>query len=405
MRILWVRPRIPWPLRSGASQYSFGLLRALSAGNEITMLAPRLDGEDDSPAELERHTARLVTVVPPNRRSAVHRLGYKAVARLLRGKLPEGARYMNWALARPLRRLLSGEAFDLAQFEFWTTAGLAAIVPGTTAKALLLHDVEHVRHLRDAEVARSAGERQRLVRSAEAARGFLRKAVQEVDCVLTVTGADRDHIVEEVGPGVRVEALPATVEVADACPTEGQEEHNMVFTGVMTHGPNSDGMVYFRERIFDKIRTRVPEATLTIVGRHMTSEVAALAGDGVRVVVDAPSVRPHLERAAVFVAPLRTGSGVKMKILEALSCGKAVVTTSVGAEGLGVRAGEEIMVADSPEDFAAAAATLLMDRERRESMGRAGRAFVERNHSIEATGDRIRGIYAGMVARQRGVET
>ncbi|MFH0964904.1 MAG: glycosyltransferase [Planctomycetota bacterium] len=401
MKMLWVRPRVPWPLTSGASQYSFGLLRALSEEFSITMLAPELEDGPEEAEELSRHLERLVTVVPPNRRSSAHRLLYGIWGRVRacgRGTLP--ALYMKWGLLAPMRELTAKCGFDLVQFEFWTTAALAREAGASVGgrRVVLLHDVEHVRYARDAALAQEESRRRKLERAAARAREFLRGLWGSVDLILTVTDADRAHVEAELGGRVPVRALPAIVESAPECPEERIDPGNLVFTGVMTHGPNTDGVVYFCREILGRIRTNAPGAVFTIVGRRMVREVQELAGEGVEIVTDAPAVRPYLERGEVFVAPLRTGSGIKMKVLEAMACGKAVVTTSVGAEGLGARSGEEIAIADAPEEFARAVTELLHDAPRRRRMGVAAREFVRRNHSLEAAGGRIRAIYRDLVS-------
>jgi len=402
VRMLWIRPRIPWPLDNGASRYSFGLLQELSKAWDITMVAPALDKAREIPRELTSHLERLVTAVPPNRKSPLHRIAYKIAAITASRDRPEPALYMDWALKRPVCEALAAERYDLVQFEFWVTSGLAPLAGSGMTKTLVLHDVQYVRLLRHAAVAAKAWRKEALEAESRRVRDYLAKACTRVDCVLTVTEADRDHIVELIGDARPVEALPAVMEIPTPDPGAQVDTNEILFVGVMTHWPNEDAVCYFCDEILGKIRVKAPDARLSIVGRNMVRSVASRRGEGVSVHEDVPSVRPYLDKAAVFVAPLRTGSGVKIKILEAMAHGKAVVTTPVGAEGLGVVPGEHLEVADDPQSFADAVAALLADSARRDRMGRDGRKFVIDHHSSAAAGGAIRKIYSNLAGGKDG---
>ena len=404
VRMLWIRPRIPWPLDSGASRYSFGLLQELSKAWDITMVAPALDGTREMPPELTAHLDRLVMAVPANRKSPLHRIAYKIAAKIASPYRPEPALYMNWALEGPVRELLAAERYDLVQFEFWVTAGLAPVVGSAVTKTLVLHDVQYVRLLRHAAVAASPRRKARFEAESRHIRDYLAKACTRVDRVLTVTDADRDHVLDLIGDAPPVEALPAVMDIPELDPGAEADPNEILFVGVMTHWPNEDAVCYFCDEILGKIRAKASGARLSIVGRNMVRSVASRRADAVSIHEDVPSVRPFLDKAAVFVAPLRTGSGVKIKILEAMAHGKAVVTTSVGAEGLGVVPGEHLEVADDPDSFADAVVALLADAARRERIGSAGRQFVIERHSSGAAGAAIRKIYANL-ARGKGTET
>src|SRR5207253_10840240 len=141
---------------------------------------------------------------------------------------------------------------------------------------------------------------------------------------------------------------------------------------------HEDGIVYFVEAIFPRIRRAVPDVSLTVVGRNPGPRVRRLATHpGVRVTGTVSDVRPYVARAAVCVVPLRVGGGTRLKIFESLAMGKAVVSTSVGAEGLPLVAGEHFLRADDPSDFAHAVVRLLRDRDLRRRLGLTGRRLGE----------------------------
>jgi len=149
--------------------------------------------------------------------------------------------------------------------------------------------------------------------------------------------------------------------------------------------PNDDGICYFLNEIFPRIRHYVPDVKLSLVGRNPSIKVAALAKEkGAEVTGRVPDIRPYVHPACVYVVPLRVGGGTRLKIFEAMAMGKAIVSTSIGAEGLPVTIGKNILIEDDPERFALSVAGLLSDPAARFRLGRAARQMVESRHSWRA---------------------
>jgi len=160
---------------------------------------------------------------------------------------------------------------------------------------------------------------------------------------------------------------------------------HMVFTGSMDWLPNEDGMTYFCREILPRIRQSEPDATLSIVGRAPTPAVRKLAGiPGVEVTGRVDDVRPHIARGSIYIVPLRIGGGTRLKIFEAMSMGKAVVSTTVGAEGLPVTPGRDIDLADEPSRFAHDVVRLMRDGEARRGMEAAARRLVVERYDWSA---------------------
>jgi glycosyltransferase involved in cell wall biosynthesis len=180
-------------------------------------------------------------------------------------------------------------------------------------------------------------------------------AVSADDCRTLERAYDLDEVFE-VPTGVDTEFFRPTGRVA-------RNPYEMVFTGSMDWLPNEDGVIWFCNEILPRIRRTVPEATLRIVGRSPSRLVQNLSRkhEGVEVTGSVPDVRPHMERAAVFVIPLRIGGGTRLKVYEAMGMEIPIVSTTIGAEGLPVRHGEELIVADTPDAFAAATVGLMRD--------------------------------------------
>jgi glycosyltransferase involved in cell wall biosynthesis len=168
--------------------------------------------------------------------------------------------------------------------------------------------------------------------------------------------------------------------------TEAERPLELLFTGAMNYAPNADGVAHFCAEILPRIRAVVPDVSLSVVGRDPPPRIQSLARGGVTITGTVPDVRPWMNRAAVFVVPLRVGGGTRLKILEALASGRAVVSTSLGCEGLDVKHGDNILVADTPAAFADAVVRCLRDPGLRRELGARGRALVEQRYRWDAIG-------------------
>jgi glycosyltransferase involved in cell wall biosynthesis len=160
--------------------------------------------------------------------------------------------------------------------------------------------------------------------------------------------------------------------------------------------PNDDAVRYFVGHVLPLVRSEVPDARFWAVGRRPLPALRALASEAVTVTGTVDDIRPFLDRGAVCVVPLRSGSGTRIKIFEAMAMGKSVVSTTLGAEGLPVTHDRDILLADSPEEFARTIVALLRDPARRRRLGGAARELVERNHSWAAVGTQFEAILASV---------
>jgi glycosyltransferase involved in cell wall biosynthesis len=202
--------------------------------------------------------------------------------------------------------------------------------------------------------------------------------------------------VRDLAPAIapRIRVNPYGMILPAACDPAREQPGTVLFTGTFAHLPNRDAARWLAAEIMPAVRARHPRARLRIVGSAPPPEVLELAGDGIEVIADAPAMEPHLEAAAVVVAPMRSGGGMRMKVLEAIAREKAVVTTSLGAEGF-ASLGDELpfLVADDAGGVAAAIADLLGEPEQRRALGRRAREFAQRHHSPAAWATRLESIY------------
>jgi glycosyltransferase involved in cell wall biosynthesis len=196
----------------------------------------------------------------------------------------------------------------------------------------------------------------------------------------------------EVAPRVRVN--PFGLALPPPADPERERPGTVLFVGNFAHPPNRDAALWLAREIMPRVWEREAGARLRIVGTAPTPEVEALSGPRVDLIADAPSVLPHLEQAAVVLAPVRTGGGMRMKVLQAIGAGKAVVTTGRGSEGYtGFEEEPPLAIADTEEGIAAATAELLGDEGGRRRLGARAREFAERHYSPAAWAERLTAVY------------
>jgi glycosyltransferase involved in cell wall biosynthesis len=382
MRILWVKVGGLWPPNTGGRLRSLNILSELAREHEVSVLTTHLPGED--PQELKRQLGHCKRVdsfpfAAPKFRDPRFPL---VLARSWLSAMPVDVyKHRVPALHREVgRRLAAGEVdLCIADFVF-----AAPNVPFDTAVPVVFfaHNVEY----------------QILKRLAWAQKGFLSRTLlgiewrkmrryeamvcQQARLTVAVSPQDRDMLMAEAG-GAVIHDVSTGVDV-DYFKANGTAEDpaELVFTGSMDWHPNEDAIRHFIDEILPHIHREMPRAKLTVVGRNPSGSLRRSAEQaGVRVTGTVDDVRPYIDAAAVFVVPLRIGGGTRLKVFEALSMGKAVVSTGVGVEGLPLAPGEHYLKADDPQAFASAVVSLLRDPVRRHALGKAGQRLTRERYA------------------------
>jgi GT2 family glycosyltransferase/glycosyltransferase involved in cell wall biosynthesis len=212
------------------------------------------------------------------------------------------------------------------------------------------------------------------------------------DLVLTVTEQDRQALIADA-PELEVRVAPNIHDIVPDAPDAGTEERQgLLFVGGFNHPPNVDAMLWFCGEVFPKIVAAIPNLNLHIVGSNPPAEIRRLAGTHVRVEGHVPSTLPYLRQCRISVAPLRYGAGMKGKVGEALAAGIPIVTTAVGAEGMGLEDGRHVLIAEDAEGFAEAIVRLYRDGALRSRLAEAGRQLVASRFSNQSVGALWRAI-------------
>jgi glycosyltransferase involved in cell wall biosynthesis len=381
--LLWIKVGGLWPLNTGGRLRSFHILAELSRTHRVTLLTTH--GPDDDPEGLAAalpHAARVISVPHRIPKQGSGRF-VAAVARSWLSPQPVDI----WKCAAPAVRRHAAQMIGAGGVDLCVADFLAAVpnVPRAPRVPVVLfaHNVEHRIWQRLTCVEPRVWRRLPLEIEWRKMRRYEARACAWADLTLAVSDVDRAAL-SALAPAARVDAIPTGVDTTYFAPN-ARHEHpaRLVFTGSMDWYPNEDAMLHFIETVLPRVRARVPGATLTIVGRRPAAHLRAVAraAGSVEVTGTVDDVRPFVAEAAVYVVPLRIGGGTRLKIFEALAMGKAVVSTTIGAEGLPLVPAEHFIQADDPVAFADAVAALLASPDRRQALGARGRALVEEKYS------------------------
>jgi len=391
MRILWLNAGLLLPLDKGGRLRTWHLMRHLARRHDISYIS--FCDPNDSPEHREgmREVAtRLVTIPrtdPPKGTAAF----YADAARYVLDAAPYAvAKYRSPEYRDAVRRLLDESTFDAVVSDFLTpVVNLPDRLP--CPAILFTHNVEAEIWRRQAETATNPGSRFLLGQQWRRMLRFERDALSRFDLVLAVSDADRGTFGRLYPDALKrpVHVVQTGVDTAFFAPRPAEADErraHLVFTGSMDWLPNEDGMLYFVRDILPRIRQLEPDATLSIVGRAPTPAVKRLAdGHGIEVTGRVDDVRPHIAAGAVYIVPLRIGGGTRLKIFEAMAMGKAVVSTTVGAEGLPVTHGHDILIADEPARFAQAVVHMIRSVDARRRIESAARRLVVEKHDWSAS--------------------
>jgi polysaccharide biosynthesis protein PslH len=400
MKLLWVKAGGLLPPDMGGKIRSYQILKQLAQRHAITLFTYYPAHPHDlhaGGAELFQKIIAVPLPLPSYRTLAE----YARYARLLgTGRAYTIEKYFYYPeVRRSFRALMESSEFDVIVCDFIYPAPLIDWHAGGAKKILFTHNVEAQIWERYYKVARNPVWKTVCWLESRTLSRAERHYVPLADGVLTVSEQDRSFFAQYAAPE-RLFVIPTGVDTEYFQPAGAAPEPNtLVFTGAMDWMPNEDGVTYFVEKVFPMIQQEIKKARFFVVGHRPPKRIQALASENVVVTGSVADIRPYLARAAVVVVPLRSGSGTRIKIFEAMAMGKAVVSTTLGAEGLPVRTGENIMLADDPAVFAQQTIGLLRDAERREQLERAARRLVEENYGWPAVGEYFDRIIEDLASR------
>jgi glycosyltransferase involved in cell wall biosynthesis len=383
MKILWVKTDFLHPTTRGGQIRTLEMLKALHRRHEIHYVALDDGANPEGPRRSCEYCSRAYPVphsVPPRRS-----LGF--AGQLLRGlvsPLPVAvARYVSSGMKKQIETLLAQEGFDSLVCDFLFPA---PNIPDIARAVLFQHNVESIIWQRHTEEAGNRAKRAYFGLQARHMREFEGDLCRRAGHIIAVSEVDAAAMRQLFG-AERISSVATGVDIDYFAPPAAQEARgDLIFVGSMDWLPNIDAVQYFASEILPLIHKERPECRVIVAGRRPTPSLQDLGRREPRIVLTGtvPDVRPYLWGSTVSIVPLRIGGGTRLKIFEAVAAKLPVVSTSVGAEGLPLEDGKQILIADTPESFAGACVQLLADAERRRQISANAWEFVAGRFSWDA---------------------
>ncbi|BAJ64048.1 putative glycosyltransferase [Anaerolinea thermophila UNI-1] len=396
-KILVISNNLPFPPKDGGRARIYHLYSRLAKKYQITWVSPIWDGEEENIPGTLRFCHQVIPL-PKEEIFSFPSSGWKGLmkrvlAHLHFPRLFEFAfGYVNapgvyWLPKTPQRlrkiqEILEQNHFDLIISEF---EGNAELIPEqiTIPRILSTHNVQSHLFWRARKTFPGTWlDRVFLFPEWQKIIHYEKKNYRRYNGILAVSQNDQ-RTLEKRCPGIPVKLVPNGVDTEYFFPSSSSPvPHTMVYLGNYAYPPNADAVRYFYTRIFPKIRARFPDAKLILIGASPPKELCG--EDGVEALGFVEDVRPNVHQAEVMIVPLRTGGGTRLKILDGMAMGKAIVSTTLGAEGLQVIDGENILLADTPDTFAAQVIRIMENAELRQKLEKNGRTLVERLYNWDA---------------------
>jgi glycosyltransferase involved in cell wall biosynthesis len=396
MNILWLSHLLPYPPKNGASQRSYHLIRQAALKNKVDLVAfnqnSLVTGKENiaiAIAEFSKFCDDVHVIPIP---CEEHQFGeYVLAAKSLFSVDPYN---INWLKSIQMHKLLqikiAKKKYDIVWYD---TISLVPYVRYSNSKKTVLnhHNIES-----DMMFRRALKERNPFLKSYFFQEGFKLRFSERKYCPqfsLNVTCSELDsHRMLQRYPDLKTSVIPNGVDVEFFKPSFSKSSNNsLIFAGDLSWYPNREAMLYFANKIWPLLKTRIPDIQMTVIGKNPPKALLKLSLTDKNFMVTGfvGDVRPFISQASVYVCPIMNGGGTKLKIIDALAMGKAIVAHPIACEGIDVTDGKDVLFATTPESFTSKICSLLDNVDKRDSMGHNGRMLAEQVYTYERIGQKL----------------
>ncbi|OGL38676.1 MAG: hypothetical protein A2042_06040 [Candidatus Schekmanbacteria bacterium GWA2_38_11] len=397
--------RFPYPVFAGTDQVSFNLIKALSENNEVTLISHVRSKENiaDVPI-LKNYCKEVITVQFPNPKTFLGRLWkrFKREFLLFFCLIPrEFSDYTSKELGKVIKKKLKEEKYDFVQIEYFYAGKYQKYIKDAIS-VILSNDAYFITAYQIFKFKKRL--KSKIVSFFEylAIKRYELKMYKKFNWVFFISKKD-EEIIKELIPGLtKTRVIPLGFEIKDNFKGEEEIKKSLIFVGGMRAYFNIDAMLFFCKDIFPLIEKEVPDVKLYIVGESPGEAIKSLSlKNNIFVTGSVPDVKPFINKCEIFIAPLRIGTGIKTKIIEALACGKPIVTTSICVQGLEVENGKHIIIADEPESFAKKVIELLKNSNMRKELSRNAQKLFYERYELNSVKNKIQKIYSDILMHER----
>ncbi|HEY3423768.1 MAG TPA: glycosyltransferase family 4 protein [Negativicutes bacterium] len=381
MNILVICRELPYPLNAGYKIRTFNLIKGLSRDHAISLICY---GDQKYDCAGIRQYCKTLKIIPPQKISR-----FKQAPNIIKNMLsgqPFSVKYVkSTAMKAAINEIIQSTRFDLIHFDDpYIVSNFDLCNENRIKKTITFHDIDSMKYMRMFKIESGIYKKILLLFDLMMLKRWEKEITNKADLSIVTSAIDLQSIRQQV-TDAKVSIVPNGVDIDSyKFRRKNNSGNTIVFVGAMDYMPNHDAALYFYRQILPIIISINSDVKFIIVGRNPNQELQALADDPrVFVAGNVDDVTPYYEKSVVAVVPLRAGGGTRLKILEAMAVGCPVVSTSIGSEGLGVTHSKNIMIADTPENFAKYTVELMKNEAQREEQSNLARHFVENFYSWE----------------------
>jgi glycosyltransferase involved in cell wall biosynthesis len=398
MKILQVANKFPYPAKDGGSIATLSLSRSMAAlGHQVTVLAINTSKHFTDPATIPEELKQSIRFmsIPVNTEIRLHKLAWN----FLFSSLPYNAeRFISKDFDKALKDLLSEEKFDIIQLEgLYLAPYLDTIRKYTTAKVVMrAHNIEH--EIWERTLAMRKGIKKiYLMDLAARIRKMELQYLNSYDAILPITSRD-EGILKGLGCTIPSHVVPTGINSAELLPDHQNLDFPSVFhIGALDWMPNQEGLKWFFENAWDKILDKHPELKFYLAGRNAPEYFRNLPYRNVIFLGEVDDAYDFIRSRAIMIVPILSGSGMRIKIIEGMALGKAIVTTSTGTEGIAATHRTNVFIEDDPEGFASSVCELAEDRNYCLKIGENARTFVTAQYDNFAISSSLLAFYQNLL--------
>lgn len=384
LKILWLKTGPLHPLDTGGKIRTYNMLKELKKKHHITYIAlAPLETKDENKQKAVEYCQEAIWIPWEETSKDNYKLYIELFQNMLFSDLPYAVqKYQSLEMQEYIERLDCPGNYDIIICDFLIPS-VNIKKPLATPSLLFQHNVESLIWKRRYDNAKGI-KRGYLYNQWKRMEQYEKKGCLLFDGVATVSMNDSNILKKEFGLANVIGDVPTGVDISYFKPIEAAKRHgSIVFSGSMDWDPNEDAVLYFMKEIYPLIKKKAPYASFTVVGRNPSQRLKSLnkLDSSINITGTVEDVRPYLTESEVYVVPLRIGGGTRIKIFEAMAMALPVVSTPIGAEGLSVKNGENILLSDQPEEFADNVIKLLQDQKNREEIGEKALTLIQKRFS------------------------
>jgi polysaccharide biosynthesis protein PslH len=388
MKILFLSSNSPYPIKDGHSMRTYNILAQIAKRNKVYFLSYFLTNEE----EKKFNQIKKICVSAKGLHLTLTRSCFQTFFALVKNifsSLPFVAeKYFSKEMVSEIKLILKQEDIDVVHVDILPMMIYAPLFTGYPI-VLVEHNVESLLQERRVKLTNNPISKLFWYLQYKKLSAFESKQVGSATCCAAVSYQEK-KLLSEMNSEARIEIVPNGVDTRYFQPNGTVQSDSLVFVGGLHWFPNSDGMSFFLEKIYPVITKSLRNIKVVVIGKENSNFKYAGKIEQVGFVDD---VRPYVHSAKVFIVPLRIGGGTRLKILDAMAMGKAIVSTSIGCEGLEVVKNRHIIIEDDPLKFANSVIELLLDEKKRKSLGENARKLVEEKYEWEIIGKKMNEIY------------